>query len=291
MAMEGFSSRIQDYKYLAKWENNLAVNKDHLYRHIKFHDAASIWARWQNTNFAEAGPQYFRHWLSCQQVYGAANDDCRKLRWWATKVASPPVLAEWDDWWKDEHYDIKIGQHWNRICDEEFEEAANMLKDLKEKREGLAAKFRDLLKAKADEDPMEKILKEVSQMEEVSKTPVADLVEAGTLSQTEVELAAELKIKELQALQSDVVWSDIKGSLLKGLIATCQSLKSSAKVVEEIKAEEEADIAQSKMNVTKFEVPHMRVNYEKPGLYEYETWFGKFIPRTTQFGFVEEEEE
>lgn len=285
---EGFVEGIQDYNYLDKWEK-VMTSRPHLTRHIKFHDNAAIWARWQSTYFNDAGPVYFRHWLACQQTFGAGHEDCRKLRWWAQKVTHPIHLAEWDDWWKDEHYDIQIGQHWNRICAEEFEEASNMLKDLKEKREGLATKFRELVKSKTSEDPMGKILKEVAQMEEPSKTPIADLVEAGTLTQADIEAAAELKIKEFQALKDDAVWSDVKGSLLNGLISTCSKLKTTSKVVAELKAAAEAD----KVNRTgvKLTIPHMRVNYEKPGLYEYETWFGKFIPRTIQFGFAEAEDE
>ena len=22
---------------------------------------------------------------------------------------------EWDDWWKEEHFDLQIGQHWNKL--------------------------------------------------------------------------------------------------------------------------------------------------------------------------------
>ena len=34
----------------------------------------------------------------------------------------------------------------------------------------------------------------------------------------------------------------------------------------------------------------MRVDYEKPGLYEYKTWFGKFVARKETMGYEEYEE-
>uniref|UniRef100_UPI002FE4FAA6 COX6b-1 n=1 Tax=Euglena gracilis TaxID=3039 RepID=UPI002FE4FAA6 len=287
--MEGFVDKIDDNKYLGKWETILTDGRTHLPKHITFHDAAAISARWNQQYVNDSGPVYYRHWLACQQTYGAGNEDCRKLRWWAQQITHPLHLAEWDDWWKDEHYDLQIGQHWNRICGEEFEEASNLLKDLKEKREGLAAKFRDLLKTKTAEDPMGKILHEVAQLEEPSKTPVADLVEAGTLSKEAVEAAAALKIKELKALRDDATWAEVKGSLLNGVTTTCSTLKKTSKVVAELKAQ--AELERNKTSAVKLDIPHMRVNYEKPGLYEYDTWFGKFLPRTPQFGFAESDEE
>ena len=42
-----------------------------------------IHLRFQNHNVTAAGPHYYSHWLACQQHLGAANEDCRKLRWWA----------------------------------------------------------------------------------------------------------------------------------------------------------------------------------------------------------------
>lgn len=221
--MEGFVDKIDDNKYLGKWETILTDGRTHLPKHITFHDAAAISAR-----FAVI----FKHFASNNGSGGISSmstmpdqsiivtgSPANKLMVLGMKTAANFVgghnrsltpcmyahslnqfffrvlfqLAEWDDWWKDEHYDLQIGQHWNRICGEvcfffkhkskafvniqEFEEASNLLKDLKEKREGLAAKFRDLLKTKTAEDPMGKILHEVAQLEEPSKTPVADLVE------------------------------------------------------------------------------------------------------------------
>ena len=52
-----------------------------------------------------------------------------------------------------------------------------MLKDLKEKREGLVTKLKELVKSNASEDPMGKIKQSIAEMEEVSENPVSDLVE------------------------------------------------------------------------------------------------------------------
>lgn len=60
---------------------------------------------------------------------------------------------------------------------QEFEEAAGLLKDTKEKREGLFLKVKELLTAQNAEDPMGKIKQAITSMEELSKNPVADLVE------------------------------------------------------------------------------------------------------------------
>eukprot|EP00669_Euglena_mutabilis_P006727 TRINITY_DN2233_c0_g1_i1.p1 TRINITY_DN2233_c0_g1~~TRINITY_DN2233_c0_g1_i1.p1 ORF type:complete len:299 (-),score=70.93 TRINITY_DN2233_c0_g1_i1:62-922(-) len=286
--MAGFVDKIQDYKYLGTWQDAL-TGKKHAPLYVRFHDNAAILTRFQATYFNEAGAVYYKHWLSCQQAFGAGHEDCRKIRWFTQQVASSIHLAEWDDWWKDEHYDLQIGQHWNRLCSEEFEEASTLLKDVKGKREGLAAKFRELLAGKEEEDPMAKILKEIAGMEEVSTTPVTALLEAGKITQEDVEAAAASRIKELHALKDDKVWGDLKASLLPQVTKTCLALKSTAKVQAELKAAAEAD--KSKVQGVKARIPHMKLNYEKPGLYEYQTWFGKFIPRTAQFGFTEAEEE
>lgn len=244
--------------------------------------------RFQQYNITTAGPYYYQHWLNCQQQLGAANEHCRKLRWWADQMMMPRSKDEWDDWWKEEHYDIQIGQHWNKLAGEEFEEAAGLLKDTKEKREGLFLKVKELLTAQNAEDPMGKIKQAITSMEELSKNPVADLVEAGTISKADAEAAAAHKIKQLKALQNDASWTDIKSGLVSGLVATCTRLRATAQAIKEGQAFMESEAL--KRNEVVYEVPHMRVDYEKPGLYEYKTWFGKFVARKETMGYEEYEE-
>lgn len=146
--MEGFVDKIDDYKYLGKWETILTDGRTHLPKHITFHDAAAISAR-----FAVI----FKHFASNNGSGGinsmstipdqsiiVTGSPANKLMVLGMKTAANFVgghnrsltpcmyahslnqfffrvlfqLAEWDDWWKDEHYDLQIGQHWNRICGE-----------------------------------------------------------------------------------------------------------------------------------------------------------------------------
>lgn len=286
--MTGPINGIENYGYIQKWSDKLC-QKDHMPRLVRFHDAAAVMTRWQQYNITGAGAYYYQHWLNCQQTFGAANEDCRKLRWWADQITTPKSKDEWDDWWKEEHYDLQIGQHWNRLAGEEFEEAAGMLKDLKEKREGLVTKFREALTAQAAEDGMGKIKLAIGAMEELSMDPVVDLVEAGTITKADAEAAAAQKLKQLAVLRDDKQWAEIKGSLKPGLVASCKRLKVTAQVIKEKDAAATAEAA--RRNELKVEIPYMRVNYEKPGLYEYRTWFGKFVARKPTMGFEEIEEE
>jgi|EP00670_Eutreptiella_braarudii_P006865 hypothetical protein len=286
--IRGFDQSIDDSKYIQKWKDVLCA-KSHEPRKVRFHDQASVASRFQNHNVTAAGPHYYSHWLACQQHLGAANEDCRKLRWWAEAMTQNRSKDEWDDWWKEEHFDLQIGQHWNKLTGDEFEEAAGVLKDLKEKREGLVTKLKELVKSNASEDPMGKIKQSIAEMEEVSENPVSDLVEAGTLSKDDAEAAAAAKIKQLKALQDDATWAEIKNPLVKGVAVSCNKLKIAAQLFAEKDAMATEEV--KKRGEIKVEIPHMRVDYEKPGLYEYRTWFGQFIPRTPMYGFVEEEEE
>uniref|UniRef100_A0A7S1IHM9 Uncharacterized protein n=1 Tax=Eutreptiella gymnastica TaxID=73025 RepID=A0A7S1IHM9_9EUGL len=287
MTITGPVSGIEDVAYLKKWSDELCATP-HQPHHVRFHDQAAIMTRFQQYNITTAGPYYYQHWLNCQQQLGAANEHCRKLRWWADQMLMPRSKDEWDDWWKEEHYDVQIGQHWNKVCGEEFEEAAGLLKDTKEKREGLFLKVKEMLTAQAAEDPMGKIKQAIASMEELSKTPVADLVEAGTISKADAEAAAAHKIKQLQALQNDASWADIKSGLVSGLVTTCTKLKATAQAIKEMQAFASAEAA--KRNEVVYDIPHMRVDYEKPGLYEYKTWFGKFVARKETMGFEEYDE-
>merc|ERR1711957_901163 len=125
--------------------------------------------------------------------------------------------------------------------------------------------------------------------EEISRNPVADLIEAGTISNEDVEAAAASKLQQLKALQNDAAWAGMKNGLTTGLVASCKKLKITAGVIQEAQAY--ADVEVAKRGEVKIEIPHMRVDYEKPGLYEYRTWFGKFVARKPVMGFPEEEEE
>lgn len=91
--MAGFVDKIQDYKYLGTWQDAL-TGKKHAPLFVRFHDNAAILTRFQATYFNEAGAVYYKHWLSCQQAFGAGHEDCRKIRWFTQQVASSIHVCE-----------------------------------------------------------------------------------------------------------------------------------------------------------------------------------------------------
>jgi hypothetical protein len=271
-----------------KIEKNLKTTPKHSPSFVKFHDYEQLRGRFQNTNITNAGGYYYSKWLHCINTAGADNEHCRKCRYIAERFASSYQLNEWDDWVKEEHTDLAIGQHGTRLDCEHFIEASTAMKSLKEKRDELVKSVALKLNQRAAEDSMVKIRSELIKAEDKT-AGIAGLIQEGKLSDADVSEAIQSKMAQLKALNDESKWHNVCSNLTSDLTSFAKMMKTKLRVLSQKRAEQRAMILNA--GEVPSDVPHFRVNYEMPGIYEYNTWFGQYVPRTWQYGYVATEEE
>lgn len=268
------------------WVNDKAWNTapaSHAARSISFHDGKAINARFQNQNINNMGGYYYQHWINCYNYLGAANEHCRKCRWVAEQFAERRQIDEWDDWVKEEHFDVAIGQHSTKIDAEHFTEAANALKALREKRDELVKVVSDKMLARAAEDPMYKVRSALGLLSGPNrKTGIKAAIEEGLISEGEVEAAIKAKMAQLNALNDDSKWNSTASGLKDELANYAKAAKPRVLLAKKEIAKFRAEVKAA--GEVAFDIPHFKVDFEKPGIYEYYTWFGKYVPRNWQYG-------
>jgi len=255
-------------------------------KYVTFQDFKAIVRRFQNCNITTAGGYYYAHWSNCVNINGADNEHCRKIRWITERITQSKNLNEWDDWFKEEHFDFVIGQHYNQIDHEHFAEVAGALKSLREKRDEIVKNVVAKLEAKEAEDGMYKIRSELAKAG--ADEGVKGLITEGKLTHAEVESTINAKLKLLRAIKDDGTWNGIASGVRSKIVNIVKPLREYVLAVN--KTEEEARARSKKIGAGYFSIPYFKVDYEKPGMYEYSTWFGKFVPRTWQYGYLSKEE-
>jgi len=258
----------------------------HAPKYVTFQDYRAIVRRFQNFNITTAAGYYYAHWVNCVNVNGADNEHCRKVRWITEQMSQQRQLTDWDDWFKEEHFDIVIGQHFNKVDSEHFTEAATALKSLREKRDEIVKNVVAKLEAKQAEDGMYKIRSELAKG---GDDGLRGLIQEGKISQSEVDATVNAKLKLLRAIKDDGHWSGVESGLRSQIVKMIKPLREYALATK--KTEEEFRAKGKKIGAVYFSIPYFKVDYEKPGMFEYSTWFGKFVPRTWQYGFIPKEEE
>lgn len=270
------------------WLNDKAWNTapgTHHAKSVVFHDDQAIICRFQNQNISNAGGYYYQHWVNCYNHFGAANDHCRKCRWVAEQYAERRQIDEWDDWVKEEHFDIGIGQHANKIDAEHFTEAANALKALREKRDELVKVVSDKLIAKAAEDPMFKVRTALGLLTGAArKDGIKAAIQEGLIGEDDVQAAIKAKVAQLKALSDDSKWNSVKSGLKDEITKFAKTTKPRLLLAKSEIAKFRAEVKAA--GEVAFDIPHFKLDFEKPGFYEYTTWFGKYVPRTWQYGYV-----
>jgi hypothetical protein len=275
-----------DYEAWKAERNRKTGATTHAPKYVTFQDFRTIIRRFQNFNITTAAGYYYAHWVNCVNVNGADNEHCRKCRWIMEQMTQQRQVNEWDDWFKEEHFDVVIGQHFNRLDNEHFTEVANALKALREKRDEIVKNVVAKIEAKQAEDGMFKIRSELAKNGDEG---IKALITEGKLSSADVDATINAKLKVLRSLKDDGHWNGIKSSLHGQLVNLIKPLREYALACN--KTETEMRAQAKKHKAAYFSIPYFKLDYEKPGMYEYSTWFGKFVPRTWQYGFFPKEEE